>query len=85
MTIALDADRPTRLRMPDRLGERDDLLVVEGVTKSFGPRRGVLSSRRRTPTPPVVALDDVSFRVGRTEVLGSSVNPGAESRRSPAA
>lgn len=56
--------------MPDRLGELDDLLVVEGVTKSFGPRRGVLSSRRHTPAPAVVALDDVSLRLGRTEVLG---------------
>jgi oligopeptide transport system ATP-binding protein len=48
----------------------EELLTVRDVTKSFVGRSGVGAKFRREPVNKVMALDGVSFDVGRREVLG---------------
>ncbi len=46
------------------------ILEVEGLTKRFGGRSARSWPRQRAATPPLVAVDNVSFTVGRGETLG---------------
>jgi oligopeptide/dipeptide ABC transporter ATP-binding protein len=48
----------------------DSVLVVERVSKRFPMRRGIGDQLRRRPARAVVAVDDVSLRVERGQVLG---------------
>src|SRR6186997_1697019 len=45
------------------------ILEVANLTKHFAIQRGVLATLRRVPQRLVRAVDDVSFELGRGEVL----------------
>ena len=49
---------------------RDVLLQVEGLTKGYPVRRTLVERMRRAPVRRLVAVEDVSFRVRRQEVMG---------------
>lgn len=48
----------------------DSILEVEHLSKRFGGKQARSWPRRREATPPLVAVDDVSFTVRRGETLG---------------
>jgi ABC-type glutathione transport system ATPase component len=53
------------------------LLEVEGLVKEFGLRRGFAERVTRTKVAPHRAVDDVSFRLDRGEILGIAGGSGS--------
>jgi ABC-type glutathione transport system ATPase component len=53
------------------------LLEVESLTKEFGLRRGLSERLSRTAVAPHRAVDDVSFRLDRGEILGIAGGSGS--------
>lgn len=56
--------------MVARRQSTDQALVVENVSKRFGGRSKISLKRAKKPVKEVVAVDDVSFKVGRGEIYG---------------
>jgi ABC-type glutathione transport system ATPase component len=57
--------------------EKAPLLEVEGLVKEFGVRRGLAERLTRTEVAPHRAVDDVSFRLDRGEILGIAGGSGS--------
>jgi ABC-type glutathione transport system ATPase component len=55
----------------------DQVLTVDGLVKRFVGRRSVIQSIRRVPAPVHTAVDDVSFHLGRGEILGIAGESGS--------
>src|SRR5688500_604004 len=55
----------------------DPILTVEGLVKRFVARRSLLARIRRVPEAVNVAVNDVSFHLGRGEVLGIAGESGS--------
>jgi ABC-type glutathione transport system ATPase component len=55
----------------------EPLLVVEGLVKEFGLRRTLSERVGRGGPEPLRAVDDVSFTVGRGEILGLAGGSGS--------
>ncbi len=56
---------------------RKCLLEVDSLVKEFGVRRGVAERLTRTEVAPQRAVDDVSFRLDRGEILGIAGGSGS--------
>jgi ABC-type glutathione transport system ATPase component len=57
--------------------EKACLLEVEGLVKEFGVRRGFAERLSRTEVAPHRAVDDISFRLDRGEILGIAGGSGS--------
>jgi ABC-type glutathione transport system ATPase component len=63
---------------PENLGsEKAHLLEVESLVKEFGMRRGLAERIARTEVAPHRAVDDVSFTLDRSEILGIAGGSGS--------
>jgi ABC-type glutathione transport system ATPase component len=57
--------------------EKATLLEVENLLKEFGMRRGLAERLARTEVAPHRAVDDVSFTLDRSEILGIAGGSGS--------
>jgi peptide/nickel transport system ATP-binding protein len=57
--------------------EREVILDVQHLTKYFSVRRTMIESLRRSPEGRVHAVDDVSFKVRKGEILGLAGESGS--------
>jgi ABC-type glutathione transport system ATPase component len=68
---------PTPAAAPPDAAAKAPLLEVESLVKEFGQRRGVAEVIARKRVAPHKAVDDVSFRLDRGEILGIAGGSGS--------